>query len=158
MDFQEIAQLVKKEVEKEIGKPIAIRKYRTSPWSGKAYLSSFEIIVPHPKSNISLSTYLHELGHLTNLARTQKKSCLREFYAERFCLDQLKRFSIKRNKRMIKHSNWYMAYSLAQAMNRKMKDIPEELKKYKKFLRAGHAFKIINGIPTKVKTGKYYAL
>lgn len=178
MNYLEIANQVKKEVEKEIGMPIRIRKYRTSPWAGSAdynpseigpitaQLQGFDakvgfvhnIEVPEPKSNISLSTFLHELGHLTKLSSSQKKSCLREFYAEMFSLDQLKRFGIKRNRKMIKNSNWYMAYSLCQALNRKMKDIPEELKKYKKFARRSHIYRVVNGIPSKVNTERWYAI
>lgn len=133
--YLEIANKVKKEVEMEIGQPIKIRKYGKSPWSGRAWFKTYEIIVPEPKSDISLSTYLHELGHLRPEASSEKKSCMNEYRAEMFAEEMMKKHGIRRSKKMRKHANWYIAYSLAQALNRGMVKIPDELKKYKKMLR-----------------------
>ena len=149
MDYKKISLQCQSEVEKELGHKITITRYSSSPWSGQANLWRYIIIqgqktkvtlysmrVPEPKSAISLATYLHELGHHTLLSRNQKKSCLREFYAEQYSLDNLKRFGVKKNRKMVRHSNWYMSYSLGQALNRKMKDIPTEMMKYKKYLKS----------------------
>ena len=139
--YKEIADQVVLEVKTQTKKPLKIQ-YGVSPWSGRARLADETgkslryfnwVKVPQPKSDISLHTFLHELGHI--VAGKQKLSCIWEYMADNFANKQFKRFGIKLSKKVRKQSNWYMAYSLGQALNRGMKVIPTELKPFKKYLK-----------------------
>lgn len=131
MNYQEIAELIHKEVEQKVGHPITIVKRSTNPRSGTAWTEAFQIRVPRPVSDISLDTYLHELGHF---ATDHKMSCMRELLATKFSEDTFKRFGIRLTSKLRKIHHYGIAYGLAQAMNRNLKKIPVELKSFRKYI------------------------
>ncbi len=127
-----IANKVLRQVEAQLGHNITVKHWRSNrPFSGRAFCSTYEIVVPEPKSDISLNTYLHELGHLLYQV---KPSCLDEYLACKFALDKMRENGLTISRKVKKHHNWYVAYSLAQALNRNIKSIPAELKPFRKFL------------------------
>jgi len=143
-NYREIAEHVVIEVKAQTKKPLKIQ-YGVSPWSGRARLADDTgktliyfnwIKVPEPKSDISLYTFLHELGHI--VAGKQKLSCVWEYLADEFAINQFKRFGIKFSKKLKSHHNWYVAYSLGQALNRGLRTIPTELKPFKKYLHISY--------------------
>ena len=75
--YEIISNKVLKEVELQLGHNINIDSKRsTNPFSGRAYCETYTIKVPIPKSDISLYTFLHEIGHLVHKV---KLSCLNEY-------------------------------------------------------------------------------
>ena len=102
------------------------------PWSGRCYINPKRIRVPRPKSLISLCTLFHELGHLSN---PYKLSCMNEYHACMFAQSKLREYGLPVTKDIKIHDEWYIAFSLAQALNRNLKTIPAELRKYKKLLQ-----------------------
>lgn len=147
--YEAVATKVLAEVEATIGAPVKVEHWKSSrPYSGRAFSQSYRVIVPEPKSDISLNTYLHELGHLVNRI---KPSCLNEYAACMFAIDKMRDNGIPVSKKIKRHHNWYIAYSLAQALNRNLKAIPAELKPFRKYLRQGEAHIIYGDGRRKVK-------
>ena len=130
--YELVANKVLKECESQLGHDVVINHWKANcPFSGRAYCMTYTITVPQPKSDISLNTFLHELGHLVYQV---KPSCLNEYMACKFALDKMKENGIAISRKVKRHHNWYVAYSLAQAINRKLKTIPQELKPFRKFI------------------------
>jgi len=131
--YETIAYKVLKETERELGHRINVEHWKSNnPHSGIAYCKSYSIKVPEPKSDISLNTFLHEIGHLVYQV---KPSCLNEYKACMFALDKMRENGLTISRKVKRHHNWYIAYSLAQALNRKLKTVPVELKPFKKYLK-----------------------
>ena len=153
--YQSIASKVLKEVETELNHPVIVKHWKSNrPYSGKAYCKTYTIITPEPKSDISLNTYLHELGHIVT---THKLSCMREYLACNFALDKMRDNGLSISRKIKKHHNWYIAFSLAQALNRNLKTIPDDLKPFKKYLtvRYSHTMTVKNGIKSFSKNKRY---
>jgi len=130
--YESIARQALKDVEKRLGHEIAVKYWKSNrPYSGLAQCKTYTITVPEPKSDISLNTFLHELGHLIHQV---KPSCLNEYLASRFALDSMRKYGLSISRKVKRHHNWYIAYSLAQALNRKLKTVPTELKPFRKYL------------------------
>ena len=152
--YEQIATRVLREVEEQLGHNVNIEYWKSNrPYSGRAYCKTFTVKVPHPVSDISLNTYIHELGHLIYQV---KPSCLNEYKACIFALEKMRENGIKVSRKVKQHHNWYIAYSLCQALNRNLKTIPPELKPFKKYIttRKQHS---INGHGDTWITERYYA-
>ena len=130
--YELVANKILKECESQLGHDIVINHWKSNrPFSGRADCETYILTVPQPKSDISLNTFLHELGHLFYQI---KPSCLNEYMACNFALDKMRENGIAISHKVKHHHNWYIAYSLAQALNRKIKMIPLELKPFRKFI------------------------
>lgn len=110
---------------------VKIRKYRKS-MTGVAYFSSCEICTPEPKTAKSFYIFTHEVGHIAN--GNIKPSCLGEYMADKFAEDSFKQYGFTIPREVKAEMNRYRAYSLAQALNRGLKNIPAELKPYRQYL------------------------
>lgn len=152
--YEQAANKVLKEVESTIGDKVTIEYWKSrATHSGIAYFDTYRIKVPHPDTDKNLNTFLHELGHLVIHV---KPSCLNEYRACMFALDKMKENNIKINNKIKRHHRWYIAFSLAQALNRKLKVIPQELKPFKKYLSRCEVH-YINGNGKKWVSNQYYA-
>ena len=131
--YSKIAYQVKKEIENNLKIEIKIIGYTSSPWVGRSYPDDNTIKIPHPKSVISLATFLHELGHIIH--KDIKPSCLQEYKCEQFAFNTIRKHGLKVKRKILNHSRWYIGMKLAMALNRGLKTIPSELKPYKKHLK-----------------------
>jgi len=130
--YETIAKQVLRDTEQQLEHNVIIKHWKSNrPFSGRAWSKTYTIQVPEPKSDISLNTYLHELGHLIYQV---KPSCLNEYLACKFALDTMRQYGLSISRKVKRHHNWYIAYCLAQALNRKLKKIPVELKPFRKYL------------------------
>jgi len=129
--------------------------------SGRAYhhttamTGKWEFSSPLPKTAKSFEVFAHEIGHIHQF-QTEGKHKPRwkeEYDAEMFALDCFKRFNFTIPRIILNRIRWHIAYSLAKALNRGMKKIPEELKPYRKYLRKVKCF----GSGMKVVGYVYYA-
>lgn len=153
-EYAIIAYQVLRDTEKQLGHNIYTEYWKSNqPYSGRAYCKTFAVKVPQPVSDISLNTYLHELGHLIYQV---KPSCLNEYLACKFAIDTMRQYGLTISRKVKRHHNWYIAYSLAQALNRKLKTIPPELKPFKKYIsrRLVHWY---NGDGKTWTSNQYYA-
>jgi hypothetical protein len=144
-------ELAGKELENEYH--ITVSKY-CSNLSGRAYHTTQSIIAPRPTTAKSFAIFAHEVGHIAN--GVVKPSCLSEYKAEMFTIDCFKRFGFKMPRIVANRIKWYICYSLAQALNRGIKNIPEELKPYRKFL-IKHRQAFIHGNGKITHKFRYYA-
>ena len=146
--YELIADKVKREVEREIDRTIQVSYRKSRTKSGVAFPDEYRMISPQPTDIRRLATYLHELGHFIFKV---KPSCMNELKAIQFSEQKLSENGIKIPREVRRHNKWYAAYSLAQALNRGMKNIPAELKPYKKYLHASNSYTHYgDGRPTKV--------
>ena len=104
---------------------------------------------------MSFYIFAHEIGHIVN--GEIKPSCLCELRADQYSLEQFKRFGLPLPRKVINRSNWYRGYSLAQALNRGMKKIPDELKKYKRYLIKSYRHTIYGDGRKPITQPRYYA-
>lgn len=132
MDYENLARQITKDCESQLGHKVTIEYWKSNrPYSGRAYCKTFTVKVPHPLSDISFNTFCHELGHLMT---NDKLSCMREYKASMFALETMQQHGIRISRKVRQHHNWYIAYSLAQALNRNLKQVPKELKPFMKYL------------------------
>ena len=117
-----------------------------APWEGNGICS------PLPKTAKSFAILAHEVGHKALGHKGGSKSCLKEYEAEQFAIQQFKRFGFAMPREVKLRMNRHVAYGLAQALNRGMKDIPKELRPYKQMLRTqwsmGSLVQAKNGVET----------
>ena len=110
---------------------ISIKTVRKS-MSGVAYIEDRVISAPAPKRPLSFAVFAHEVGHIANGSLSPR--WLEELRAWEFSLDCFRRFNLAIPREVKQRMRYSMAFALAKALNRKMKRVPEELKKYKKYL------------------------
>lgn len=112
------------------------------------------IKIPRPNTLENLHVAFHELGHIS---ATGKMSCLREYEADMYAMNLFKNYGLTITVDIKTRHNWYMAYSLARALNRRLKTIPVELKPYKKYLRLIVCSRIVckNGVQKTVAVKRY---
>jgi len=130
---------------------LRIRNVRHS-MSGLALFATPEIDCPLPKSAKSFRVLAHEVGHKALNHARGHRSCVREYEADQFAIEQFRRFGLTL-PREVKHViDEHIAYGLAQALNRGMKRVPDELKPYRRLLRPYHIFLIYpNGRSKRVR-------
>ena len=154
--YPAFVEQVRQEIQDRIGKAIKIEWRKSEVNSGLAYnmKTHHYLICPYPTTLEKMATCFHEIGHVLN---DNEYYCLREYNAEIFAIQTLQRFDIEPTPYIIKKHFWYMAYSLGQALNRKMKNknIPVELRAYKKHLKEWQVQRYCNGRLQTVK--RYYA-
>ena len=134
--YEDIARQELKAIELQLGHDITTNHWESNrPFSGRAFCETYTLTVPEPKSDISLNTFLHELGHLIHRV---KPSCLNEYLACKYALDTMRKYGLSISRKVKQHHNWYIAYSLAQALNRNLKQVPVVLKPFRKYLISGY--------------------
>lgn len=121
-------------------KHISIRK----SMSGRAFVAKREIKAPLPTTAKSFAVFAHEVGHIVN--GNIKPSCLSEYKAEMFAKDCFSEYGFKMPRIVRNRQTWYICYSLAQALNRGMTNIPTELKPYRAKLLKCKALQVKNGV------------
>jgi hypothetical protein len=128
-----------------------VRKSGFAPWKGNGICS------PLPKTAKSFAILAHEVGHKALGHKGGEKSCFKEYEAEQFAIQQFKRFGFAMPREVKLRMNRHIAYGLAQALNRGMKDIPKELRPYKKMLRMQQC-RMMAAVQTKsgVETARCY--
>ena len=114
--------------------PVKIEYRKTTRAGGVARkrAGTWLVVVPPPVDLETLFIGVHELGHCVN--SHWKLSCLREYYSDLFAMEWFKRLGLPITKDIESNHKWYIAYSLAQALNRGLKRVPEQLKRYRKYL------------------------
>ena len=106
-----------------------IRKWRD--WmAGAAWYETKEIACPMPRTAKSFEIFAHEVGHILANPDRKAPSWKRELQASEYALEQFERFNLKLPRETKKHIYWYITYSVCQALNRGMKKVPDEVKKY----------------------------
>jgi hypothetical protein len=137
---------------------LVINKVRKS-MSGFAPHEGNGIASPLPKTAKSFAILTHEVGHKALNHNDNGKSCLKEYEAEQFTVDCFKRFGFAIPRDVRNRINFHIAYGLAQALNRGMKQIPVELKPYRKYIKGNecHFIHVKNEIESHSTAMRYEA-
>jgi hypothetical protein len=85
------------------------------------------IEAPYPKSPISLSIFLHEVGHHAIGFSRYKKRCEEEYHVWVWAIDQMRQMGIEPDEKVARRFQLSMQYAVGKAMRRGIKDLPEPL-------------------------------
>ena len=82
---------------------------------------------PRPRTPISLAIFLHEIGHHAIGFKKYKKRCEEEYHAWVWAIDQMRKFGVEPDEKVMKRFDLSMQYAVGKAMRRGIKDLPETL-------------------------------
>ena len=112
---------------------VRVRKWRRSS-SGLASLvqrrdGSIErwLESPRPSTPLSLSIFLHEIGHHALGIGAIKPRCLEEYHAWQFSFAAMREFSVPVSEQVLARYRRAMQYAVAKATRRNLRTLPSEL-------------------------------
>lgn len=112
---------------------IRVRKWRKS-MSGLAWELRYRdgtvkrlIESPYPRSPVSASIFLHEIGHHAIGLGVYRPRCLEEFHAWAWALSAMERHGIEITARVRARRDLSLWYAVDKARRRGLRDVPEEL-------------------------------
>ena len=115
---------------------LRIRRWRTS-MSGCAWRAWYRdgqvvnwVESPYPKSPLSLSIFLHEVGHHAIGFDTYRLRCEEEWAAWQWSLDQMRRLGVEPTDRVRARVDRSLRYAVAKALRRGIKRLPDQLVPY----------------------------
>jgi len=115
---------------------IAVRKWRKH-MSGVAYELKYRdgrikrlITSPRPRSPVSASIFLHEVGHHAVGFRRYKPRCLEEYYVWQWAFREMAARNIPINARVVKHYRRSMFHYVRTAQKRGIKELPHDLERF----------------------------
>ncbi len=115
---------------------IAVRKWRKH-MSGVAYELKYRdgrikrlITAPRPRSPVSASIFLHEVGHHAIGFRRYKPRCLEEYYVWQWAFREMTARNIPVDERVLKHYRRSMYHYVRMAKKRGIRDLPHELEQF----------------------------
>lgn len=85
---------------------------------------------PYPKTPISLSIFLHEVGHHAIGFRTYKRRCEEEYHVWLWAIEQMIKLGIQPDDRVKRRFEMSMQYAVGKAVRRGIKAIPESLSQF----------------------------
>jgi hypothetical protein len=85
---------------------------------------------PYPKTPISLSIFLHEVGHHAIGFEKYKRRCEEEYHVWVWALDTMRTLGIEPDARVLRRFDLSMRYAVEKAVRRGMKTFPEPLIRY----------------------------
>jgi len=110
---------------------VSVKTVRKS-MTGVAYMDDRIISAPAPHRPVSFAVFSHEVGHIAN--GDIKPRWLEELKAWEFSIAQFRRFGFAVTREVKQLMKWSMAFALAKALNRGMRKVPKELRRYKRYL------------------------
>jgi len=88
------------------------------------------IEAPRPRTPISLSIFLHEVGHHAIGFDTYRLRCEEEFHAWQFALTEMRRAGVEPDAKVERRVELSMRYAVDKAMRRGLKQLPTELEPF----------------------------
>jgi hypothetical protein len=85
------------------------------------------IEAPKPRTPISLAIFLHEIGHHAIGFNTYKKRCEEEYHVWVWAIDQMRKFGVEPDGKVMKRFDLSMQYAVGKAMRRGIKELPDAL-------------------------------
>lgn len=85
---------------------------------------------PYPKTPISLSLFLHEVGHHVIGFETYSARCEEEFHAWNWAIHQMQSMGVVPDERVLRRYESSMQYEVAKAIRRGKEEIPEGLRRF----------------------------
>ena len=129
-DFQQIARSIR------CRHRVRVRKWRKG-MSGCAWQVRYPdgrvvkwIEAPVPRTPLSLSIFLHEIGHHVIGFERYRRRCEEEFHVWRWALEEMRRIGIEPDEKVLNRFQLSMSYAVAKAMRRGIKHLPEPLREF----------------------------
>jgi hypothetical protein len=129
-DFTFVVEQMKRRYE------IRVRKWRKS-MSGCAWRVYYHngrvvnwIEAPVPKTPISLSIFLHEVGHHVIGFDVYKKRCEEEYHVWVWALNEMRRLGVEPDVRVRRRFELSMRYAVGKAVRRGVKELPQPLHQF----------------------------
>src|SRR5687768_15970421 len=115
------------------GNDVRIHRWRSN-MAGCAWRVRFSdvreinwIVSPYPKSPISLSIFLHEVGHHVIGFDRYRLRCEEEYHAWRWAIDAMRGRGVEPDEKVKRRVELSMRYAVGKAMRRGLKQLPESL-------------------------------
>jgi len=115
---------------------ISIRRWRRQ-MSGVAYELTFRdgtikrvVTAPRPKTSVSASIFLHEVGHHAVGFKRYDSRCLEEFYAWQWAFREMRARGIEIDERVLRHYRRSMYHYVRMAKRRGHHHVPHELEQF----------------------------
>ena len=129
-DFTPIVQDVRKRFD------VKVRRWRSN-MTGKAWRVYHHdgrvvnwIEAPHPRTPISLSIFLHEVGHHVIGFEKYKRRCEEEYHVWVWALAEMRRQGVEPDEKVNKRFELSMRYAVSKAVRRGIKNLPESLLRF----------------------------
>lgn len=88
------------------------------------------IEAPYPKTPISLSIFLHEIGHHAIGFEKYKRRCEEEYHVWLWALAEMRRNGVEPDARVKRRFDLSMRYAVGKAMRRGIKNLPVLLRRF----------------------------
>jgi hypothetical protein len=85
---------------------------------------------PRPRTPISLSIFLHEVGHHAIGFDRYKRRCEEEYHAWMWALGQMRELGVEPDEKVTRRFELSMQYAVRKAMRRGIKTLPEPLMQF----------------------------
>ena len=85
---------------------------------------------PFPKTAISLSIFLHEVGHHVIGFERFKKRCEEEYHVWQWALNEMRKLGVEPDAKVHRRFELSMQYAVGKAMRRGIKALPEPLTRF----------------------------
>ncbi len=85
------------------------------------------IEAPVPRTPISLSIFLHEVGHHVIGFERFKKRCEEEYHVWQWALNQMRKLGVEPDNKVERRFKLSMQYAVGKAMRRGIKSLPQAL-------------------------------
>ena len=129
-DFDAIIRRVKTEHD------IRVRRWRRQ-MSGCAWQVRYPdgrvvrwIESPYPRTPISLSLFLHEVGHHVVGFETYERSCEEEYHVWEWAIARMRALGVEPDARVLERVDRSMRYAVGKAVRRGVGELPEELRRF----------------------------
>lgn len=129
-DYAPIVELMKAKYD------LRVRRWRSS-MSGCAWRVYYHdgrvinwIESPVPKTPISLSIFLHEVGHHAIGFDRYKKRCEEEYYAWQWAIKTMRKFGVEPDAKVHRRVQASMQYAVDKAVRRGVRALPDTLLEY----------------------------
>jgi hypothetical protein len=115
---------------------VRVRRWRKS-MSGCAWRVFYHdgrvinwIEAPFPKTPISLSIFLHEVGHHVIGFETYRRRCEEEYHVWLWAIAEMRRQGVEPDDRVQRRFDLSMQYAVGKALRRRMKHLPRALEQF----------------------------
>lgn len=115
---------------------VRVHRWRKS-MSGCAWQTTYDngqtirwIECPYPKTPLSLSIFLHEVGHHVLGFDKFKRRCEEEYHVWRWALDEMRRLGVSPDAKVLERFQLSMQYAVGKAVRRGIKSLPAPLEQF----------------------------
>jgi hypothetical protein len=85
---------------------------------------------PYPRTPISLSLFLHEVGHHVIGFETYKRRCEEEYHVWEWAIAAMRGLGVEPDARVLERHERSMRYAVDKAVRRGVGELPEVLKRF----------------------------